>query len=310
MRTVALVLTGLIGALVAGPGQPDYENEAESWTPAPSCASGLSKVDSASDEFDEPLDGRWRVYDVANGDRSAELAYLPEMVEVSGGVLRLYVRADDPDDGVNGYPAGAVESTFDVIGASPGQASCVEVRTKGFAANVARPGTWDQNVFSAVWLHDRPSRYELNPNPEIDIQEFIQTDQVYSALHTWELDSADDETPTRTDPDRCHTGKPDTSPVGEGIDDCHSASLGLGDLTASQHTYGLRREIAVIDGEAAGLLTVYVDGIATWTRQFPADSPFVTDDRHVILSTQGNPPGDPGPPFPKVALHAWVRTYA
>ncbi|TDD67496.1 hypothetical protein E1262_18750 [Jiangella aurantiaca] len=269
-------------------------------------------MDSASDEFDQPLGSRWRVYDVEEGDRSGELAYLPEMVEVSNGVLRLYIRNDTPDDGVDGYPAGAVESTFDVPGAGAQRASCVEVRTKGFAANVASHTAWDQNVFSAVWLATRPPSYDTNPNPELDIQEFFWVDEMHMALHTWESPPPPaPPTPTEhTAVDNCRTGRADqtTDPVGV-IDDCHTDPLGLGDLTAAQHTYGLRREIATIDGQPAGLLTFYVDGVTTWTKEVSADSPFVTEGRHLVLSTQGNPPGDPGPPFPKVALHAWVRTY-
>jgi hypothetical protein len=257
--------TALAGVLAL---PDDRVDDAENGITAASCSSGLSVLGSASDEFDQPLGDRWRPYDVHEGDRSAELAYLPEMVEVSNGVLRLYIRADTPDDGVDGYPAGAVESNFDVPGATSTRASCVEVRTKGFAANVAAPDAWDQNVFSAVWLHDRPATFALNPNPEIDIQEFLQKDEVHSALHTWTLDSSSDITPTRADPDHCWTGVADNSPEGPGVDDCHSASLGLGDLTAAQHTYGLRREITQVNGQPAGLLTFYVDGVATWTKQF------------------------------------------
>ncbi|MGH3663192.1 MAG: hypothetical protein ACRDTQ_15205, partial [Micromonosporaceae bacterium] len=85
--------------------------------------------------------------------------------------------------------------------------------------------------------------------------------------------------------------------------------LNAGDLTKKMHTYGVRREITQLGEKTAGLLTFYFDGQPVWVKELPADSPLVTADRHLILSTQGNPPGGPGLGFPKVAEHDWVKTY-
>jgi len=279
------------------------------------CNSGLKPVSKASDEFDRPLDKSWQVYDFAvDGRRSQELAYRPDMVSVRDGSLSLSI-VDEPrdvdGDGSLEYPAGGVESTFDVPGAEPGRASCVEVRTKGFAANVAGSNVWDQNVFSAVWLQTRGPQYATNPNPEIDIQEFFEKDKQHMALHTWEAPPPPaPPTPAKhTAVDNCRTGREDQTVDPEGlVDDCRT-DLTFGDLTTDMHVFGLRREVVELNGHEAGLLTFYLDGRPTWTKELPPDSPFITRGRHLVLSTQGNPPGGPGLAFPKVAEHDWVHTY-
>ncbi|TDD21501.1 hypothetical protein [Nonomuraea diastatica] len=280
------------------------------------CSAGLKPLKKASDEFDKPLAKRWQRYDYARDDfyKSGELVFRPEMVEVKAGRLNLYIRDEPSDvdgDGTLEYPAGAVESTFAVPGASTRRASCVEVRTKGFAANVAGSNVWDQNVFSAVWLHDRPASFDKNPNPELDIQEFFESDKQHMALHTWESPPppAPGTPASHTQVDNCRTGRSDQTVDPDGmIDDCRT-DLAFGDLTTEMHTFGLRREIVETDGREAGLLTFYLDGQPTWTKEVSAGSPFVTEGRHLILSAQGNPPGGPGLSFPKVAEHDWVRTY-
>lgn len=312
----------LSAAIVALPVTVSSGALAESGQVAPQdvvptlCNSGLKLFPPASDEFNHPLGQEWKVYDYsADGRRSRELAYRPDMVSVQDGIMTLSI-VDEPHDvdgdGTTEWPAGGVESNFVVPGAAPGRPSCVEVRTKGFAANVAGTNVWDQNVFSAVWLQTRPPSYDTNPNPEIDIQEFFEKDKHHMALHTWEapLPPAPPTPAKHTGVDNCRTDREDKTVDPEGlIDDCRTDITGLGDLTAGMHVFGLRREIVQINGHLAGLLTFYIDGRPTWTREFPPDSPFVTRGRHLVLSTQGNPPGGPGLAFPKVAEHDWVRTY-
>ncbi|TDE09857.1 hypothetical protein [Jiangella asiatica] len=309
-----------------GVSEPD-DNEVSAspgWHDVPTlCNSGLRLVPKASDEFDRRLGSKWRLYDYYDtslttgtpGRRSGELYYRTDMVSMDDGTLSLSI-VDEPEDvdgdGSLDYPAGGVESTFDVPGATERRASCVEVRTQGFAANVASHNAWDQNVFSAVWMTSRPPSHETNPNPEIDIQEFFWADEMHMALHLWESPPPP-ESPTpaeHTAVDNCRTGRADQTedPAGT-IDDCETEPLGDGMLTDAMHTYAVRREIVQVDGSPVGLLTFYFDGRPTWTKELPADSPLITQARHLILSTQGNPPGGPGLDFPKVAEHDWVRTY-
>lgn len=321
---VALVATALSTPLTAGAASPNPHETGPLREPSP-CNVGLRLDPRASDEFSAPLGHKWDVYDFDVtfrdtpegfdiGRRSRELVYRPDMVRVADGVMTLSI-VDEPAnvDGKPGleYPAGGIQSTFDVPGAQPGRPSCVEVRTQGFAANVASQNAWDQNVFSAVWLQTRPPSYAENPNPEIDIQEFFVSDAQHMALHEWTSPPPPAPAlPTgHVGVDNCRTGRADNTVDPEGmIDDCMT-ELKLGNLTDDFHVFALRREIVEIEGRMAGMLTFYTDGVVTWRKEFPADSPFVTADRNLVLSTQGNPPGGPGLAFPKEAHHDWVRTW-
>lgn len=303
MRIVAFTAAAAAaGLLTLTAHHVDKSNDAAvSPEATPSCFSGLSRLDEASDEFDEPVGNRWRKYRTGSGDdqgdqQSGELFFRPRMVQHQDGKVRLLIGAEDEEQwNRKGYPAGTIESTFDVPPATADRATCVQVRTKGFAADEVMPDGTEQNVFSAVWLHDRPARHELNPNPEIDIMEFFQKDEAHHALHKWPVaEGAED--PEHVKVDKCRTG-------------LDSEPLGMGDLTQGMHVFGLRREIKTVDGEQVGQLTFYVDGKATWIKQLPAKSAYFTMPRHVILSTQGNPEGEGRPPFPKVATYDWVHAY-
>ncbi len=170
-------------------------------------------VPAASDEFDgNTLDAaKWK-----KGlwyDASGVLAFRPENIAVSGGNLTLTAR----QEAFNGkaYTIGAVESLFDVAGAT----SYVEVR--------ARALTRDANVLSAIWLQSSPLTVANNPNPEVDIQETFNYRGMVSTLHTWGLDP---EAPAPTVPeDYVHT---QTAP--------NEFIAGV-DVSTDFHVYGLER---------------------------------------------------------------------
>lgn len=259
------------------------------------------------------LGPKWRAYDFkdkpAGFYASDELRYRPEQVRLDGRRLRLRIAKHGEPEGK--FPAGAVESRFFVPGAEPGRPSCVEVRTRGFAAKTRVRNDdgqlVDQNVFSAVWLHHRPATIGRNPNPELDIQEHVRPRRMNSALHKW-IKTVASEPPERTENMHCYTnGDEDVLPY---VSASRCRNLTLPDLSRSAHVFGLRREIRTnAEGKRVGILKFYVDDLLAWRLKMPAGNEYVRQARHVILSTQGNRPGLPAGPFPKVASVDWVRTY-
>jgi hypothetical protein len=276
--------------------------------------SGLTKVGRKSDEFGRHrLGQKWRAYDFADDPdfyHSKELRYRPAQVRLDGRRLRLLIAASGSEP-EGKYPAGAVESRFNVPGARVGRPSCVEVRTRGFAARTkvfdGEGQLVDQNVFSAVWLHHRPATRRLNPNPELDIQEHVRPRQMNSALHKW-IKRGKDRPPQRTQDMHCYTnGDQDVLPY---VSASRCPDLTLPDLSRSAHVFGLRREIGTnAAGKRVGILSFYVDDRLTWRLKMPPRNAYVRYARHLILSTQGNRPGGPEGAFPKVGTVDWVRTY-
>jgi hypothetical protein len=309
--TAAITAATLTTSLLAGaPAEPPAESGPSARS---ACAAGLSKISRLSDEFGRPrLGPKWRAYDFADDPdfyHSKELRYRPEQVRLDGRRLRLRIAKGAEPKGK--YAAAAVESRFDVPGPDPGRPSCVEVRTRGFAAETLVTGAdgspVDQNVFSAVWLHHRPATKPLNPNPELDIQELVRARRMHSALHKW-IKKSKDAPPRRTQDMHCYTnGDEEVLPY---VSTSRCRDLTLPDLTRSAHVFGLRREIGVDeDGERVGILSFYVDQRLAWRLKMPPGNAYVRYRRHLILSTQGNPPGGPEGRFPKVATVDWVRTY-
>jgi hypothetical protein len=130
---------------------------------------------------------------------------------------------------------------------------------------------------------------------------------MHGALHKW-IRTAKNEPPKRTQNMHCYTnGDEDVLPY---VSASRCRSLTLPDLTRSAHVYGLRREIREnAAGKRVGILSFYVDDRLAWRVMMPPRNEYVHFDRHLILSTQGNPPGGPEGRFPKVATVDWVRTY-
>ncbi|MGM0209218.1 hypothetical protein IGI96_003742 [Enterococcus sp. DIV0421] len=127
-------------------------------------------LESSSDEFEGNIldESKWKKglwYDV-----SSDFAFKESNVEVRNGHLILQAKQEN----YNGkeFTAGAVESKFEI----PGN-SYVEVKAKVLDSKA--------NVLSAIWLQSSPLVSSLDPNPEIDIMETFNFDQITSTLHTW-----------------------------------------------------------------------------------------------------------------------------
>lgn len=184
-----------------------------------------------SDEFEgNSLDpAKWQsnfgefAYPVSTYKDSADqtqalLAFKDTNVSVHDGSL--YLTATKENYKGAPYTAGAVQSSFDI----PAQPSYVEVRAKMLSAQA--------NVLSAIWLQTFPTN--INPNPEIDIQETFDYSKLVSTLHIW----------------------PDSNAKQHVQFGSNSAPTGVADVSQDYHVYGLERR--------DGWLRFYFDGKLAW----------------------------------------------
>ncbi|MGH3663461.1 MAG: glycoside hydrolase family 16 protein, partial [Micromonosporaceae bacterium] len=212
---------------------------------------------------------KWAVYPDLPGSevtqpRSQELNYRPENAFTEGGFLKLRLNLEGAT-----WTAGGVESKSNV----PGDSVCLVVRAKGGVS------TFNDNVLSAIWMQNRPLSQAgaSDPNPETDIQEFIRSNQMHSALHTWTYNST-----TQTFD---HRGGTDENPPW-----MREGAAGA-DLVDSFHNYAMKRENNV--------LTFFLDGVEQYTMPLPTEYQNQFNwGRHMVLSLQGNPTGPPSDQLP------------
>jgi beta-glucanase (GH16 family) len=178
---------------------------------------------------------------------SGPFAFSPKNIVVSGGYLSLYARKEE----FNGkpYTAAFLESKI----SDPGNGSYVEVR--------AKPIDFRANICCAIWEQNFPLQEATNPNPEIDIQEYLlgrvgNPNRVASTLHRW---------PTKPGVHTLDANQNHDAPV---------------PLYYDFHTYGLERR--------DGRLRFYLDGFKYWEYNVASMPEFVTMPRHIIFSLEGH----------------------
>ena len=197
-------------------------------------------------------------------DVSGDFAFRKENILVSNG--RLYLTAKKEQYNNKEYTIAAVESKFDL----PAEPSLVRVRAKLLPDSV--------NVCSAIWLQSWPEVMN-NPNPEIDIIEYFQRNEMHMNLFTWNKDSAGNY--SHVD----HKGN---------IFDYKK------DMSATYHIYGLAR--------TKGVLQFYFDDKLVCTWACP-NSSFSTMPRHIILSLEGHRYQPRTSLLPASFDIDWVRVY-
>lgn len=195
--------------------------------------------------------GNWKLLpessDEFNGSSLDTLKWNPRSarnIKVSGGRLLL------TKDTVNKtYTSSKVSSKI----SDPGNGSYIEIRAKVI--------DYRANICCAIWEQNQVQE-ALNPNPEIDIQEFLLSpdpNRVQSTLHRWP--------------------RPGTHTV-----DAAQGYIASSPLCYDFHNYGLERR----DGK----LRFYLDGFKYWEYNVESMPEYVTMSRHIILSIEkhaGNP---------------------
>lgn len=199
---------------------------------------------------------------------SGVFAFSPNNITVSGGYLNLYARKEDFKG--KSYSSAFLESKI----SDPGNGSYLEVR--------AKPIDFRANICCAIWEQNFPLQQSNDPNPEIDIQEYLLgkvgiPNRVRSTLHRW---------PTRPG---VHT---------EDANQSYDAPV---PLYYDFHTYGLERR----DGK----LRLYLDGFKYWEYNVSSMPEYVTMPRHIIFSLEGHA-GNPVDSYLPAAFQIdYVRIY-
>jgi len=199
---------------------------------------------------------------------SGVFAFKPDNIAVSGGYLNLSARKED----FNGksYSSAFLESKV----SDPGDGSYLEVRGK--------PIDFRANICCAIWEQNFPLQQSNDPNPEIDIQEYLLgkvgiPNRVRSTLHRW---------PTRP---------------GVHTEDASQSYDAPAPLYYDFHTYGLERR----DGK----LRFYLDGFKYWEYNVVSMPEYATMPRHIIFSLEGHA-GNPVDSYLPVAFQIdYVRIY-
>lgn len=199
---------------------------------------------------------------------SGVFAFNSNNIEVSGGYLKLSAKKENFNEKF--YTSVFLESKF----SDPGNGSFVEVRAKTTDVRA--------NICCAIWEQNFPLLQTLDPNPEIDIQEYLLSgangnpNRVQSTLHRWYV------------------------PSGHSMDayKTYDTLVPLGD---DFHTYGLERR----DGK----LRFYIDGYKYWEYTVTSMPEYVNMARHIIFSLEGHA-GNPVDSFlPAVFQIDYVRIY-
>jgi hypothetical protein len=197
---------------------------------------------------------------------SRVFAFRFENISVSNGNLRLSAIKED----FNGksYTSAFLESKF----SDPGNGSYIDIRAKVIDFRV--------NICCAIWEQNFPTVKALDPNPEIDIQEFLLSpnpNRVQSTLHRW-------------------PAKPGVHTV-----DGAQGYNALVPLCYDFHNYGLERR----DGK----LRFYIDGFKYWEYDVTSMPEYVTMPRHIIFSLEGHA-GNPVDSYLPVSFQIdYVRIY-
>jgi len=265
-----------VGALTLRPGdasamehsEPALNGQAADSRPVPSVLPSLpagltwTQDIAKSDDFDgDALDtSKWNTehWIEINNNR---VAFKPDNATVSDGDLRIWLKKE-PYKGV-GYTGGYVRSKFYTA-----EDTYIEVRAKMIPHRA--------NVNSALWLYDVPSP-DLNPNVEIDMQEYLRPlqkpKQVHHSFHLWYKDPG-------TPP-----GPPADSHIGlSNMDWDHQVNM-----DADYHLYGLeRRKIGFGSDRPGGVVRFYVDGVMRWSYTATFVPELVTQPRPVIFNVNGN----------------------
>jgi hypothetical protein len=220
--------------------------------------------EGAGDEFNSgSLDTtKWQIglwYDV-----SGDFAFKNENITVSNGNLHLIAKSEKFKD--KEFTLGAVESKFEL----PSEPSLIRVRAELLDDTA--------NVCSAIWLQSRPEVIN-NPNPEIDIIEYFQKNEMHMNLFTWDKDN---------------TGNYQHVDFNGNIFDYKK------DISSSYHIYGLAR----INGQ----LRFYFDDRLVCIWNCPNTSFFVMP-RHLILSLEGHRHQPNISMLPASFDIDWVRIY-
>jgi beta-glucanase (GH16 family) len=232
-------------------------------------SSNWTLIPENSDEFnDSSLDtAKWTTK--LGYPTSGVFAFNLGNITVSRGFLRLTAKKEN----FNGksYTCAFLESQFN----DPGNGSYVEVRAKAIDVRA--------NICCAIWEQNFPLLKVNDPNPEIDIQEYLLSgangnpNRVQSTLHRW---------PTKPG---VHT---------QDASQTHDALL---PLCYDFHTYGLERR----DGK----LRFYLDGQKYWEYNVASMPEFVTMPRHIIISLEGHAGNPVDSYLPATFQIDYVRIY-
>lgn len=199
---------------------------------------------------------------------SGVFAFNSNNIEVSGGYLNLSAKKEDFNE--KSYTSAFLESRF----SDPGNGSYVEVSAKTIDVRA--------NICCAIWEQNFPLLQTLDPNPEIDIQEYLLSgangnpNRVQSTLHRWYV------------------------PSGHSMDayKTYDTLVPLGD---DFHTYGLERR--------EGKLRFYIDGYKYWEYTVTSMPEYVNMARHIIFSLEGHAGNPVDSYLPAVFQIDYVRIY-
>jgi beta-glucanase (GH16 family) len=200
---------------------------------------------------------------------SRVFAFNPQNITVSNGYLKLTCKKENFKE--KSYTSAYLESKFN----DPGNGSYVEFRVKMIDVRA--------NICCAIWEQTFPLSQAQNPNPEIDIQEYLlpgangNPNRIQSTLHRW---------PTRPG---VHT---------EDAYQTHDASA---PLCYDFHTYSLERR--------EGILRFFIDGFKYWEYNITSMPEYVTMPRHIILSIEGHAGNPVDSYLPAVFQIDYVRIY-
>lgn len=219
-----------------------------------------------SDEFEGSLLDTLKWSDKVGYPVSRVFAFRNENISVKGGNLRLTSKKEEFKG--KSYTSAWMESKF----SDPGNGSFVEIRAKVIDFRV--------NICCAIWEQNFPGTRAFDPNPEIDIQEFLLSpdpNKVDSHLHRW--------------------------PVKPGIHTMDGAQSWRSPvpLCYDFHNYGLERR----DGK----LRFYLDGVKYWEYDVSSMPEYVTMPRHVIFSLEGHSGNPVDSYLPASFLIDYVRVY-
>lgn len=231
-------------------------------------SSNWALIDVSSDEFDGlSLDiTKWNTK--LGYPTSGVFAFNSNNIEVSEGYLKLTAKEENFND--KSYTCAFLESKF----SDPGNGSFVVVRARTIDVRA--------NICCAIWEQNFPGLQELNPNPEIDIQEYLlggvngSPNRVQSTLHRWYI------------------------PSGHSMD-AYKTYDTLVPLCDDFHTYGLERR--------EGKLSFYLDGYKYWEYSVTSMSEFVNMSRHIIFSIEGHAGNPVDSYLPAVFQIDYVRIY-
>ena len=200
---------------------------------------------------------------------SGVYAFNPDNISVSRGFLRLTARKESLKG--KSYTCAFLESKIN----DPGNGSYIEVRAKTIDVRA--------NICCAIWEQNFPLLKENDPNPEIDIQEYLLSgangnpNRVQSTLHRW------------------------PSKPGVHTQDAYQTHDALVPLCYDFHTYGLERR----DGK----LRFYLDGHKYWEYNVASMPEYVTMPRHIIISLEGHAGNPVDSYLPATFQVDYVRIY-